>query len=70
MGCLLAVPGQSRAFTGATMCSSAEPTSDELESFDAEMCAPGRPHILRKPSLDLCSPVSGKAAGDEVYLVA
>lgn len=70
MGCLLALPGTTRAFTGETMCYAPEPGFDEGESFDEAMCAPGQPHLLRMPSLDLCAPVSGKATADEAYVVA
>ncbi len=70
MSLLLGVPVQSQAFTGETMCQAPETSADEVDSFDSEMCAPGTPHLLRMPNLDLCAPVSGKPFGDEAYLVA
>ncbi len=70
MGWLLAVPHQGRALAGETMCGAPESHAGDIESFDPEMCAPGKPHMLRIPSLDLCAPVSGKAAGDDVYVEA
>ncbi len=70
IGLLLGVPGQSRAFTGETMCRAPESGFDQLQSFDGAMCAPRSPHLLRMSSVDLCAPVSGKVHGDEAYTVA
>ncbi len=54
------------------MCAVPESHAPSRESFDGQMCAPGQPHLLRIPNLDLelCTPVSGKAAGAEAYAVA